>query len=205
MLLKEKNKISPEEYLASERESELRNEYFDGEIFAMTGASRQHNQISANIVRVLGNQLLEKPCSVFSSDMKVKIKEIGKYTYPDMVVVCEEEEFEDENNDVLLNPIVIIEILSDSTEAYDRGDKFAHYQLLNSFTEYILVSQYFCRIEKFTRQDDGTWIYSKYQSNDHVVKIESVNCELPVSEIYRKVSFDKHRLKIKKSDTKTTT
>jgi len=195
MLLKEKNKISPEEYLAQEREAELRNEYFDGEIFAMTGASRQHNQISANIVRVLGNQLLEKPCSVFSSDMKVKIKEIGKYTYPDMVVACEEEEFEDENKDVLLNPIVIMEILSDSTEAYDRGDKFAHYQLLNSFTEYILVSQYFCRIEKFTRQDDGTWIYSKYQSNDHVVRIESINCELPVSEIYRKVSFDKHRLK----------
>ena len=209
MPLKEKHKISPEEYLASERESETRNEYFDGEIFAMAGASREHNQISANIVRVLGNQLLEKPCSVYSSDMKVKIKEIEKYTYPDMVVVCEEEAFEDENNDVLLNPIVIIEILSDSTEAYDRGEKFAHYQLLNSFKEYILVSQYLCRIEKFTRQDDETWIYSKYQSAEHVVKIEAVNCELPVSEIYRKVSFDEHRLKrdrlkIKNADTKTT-
>ncbi len=209
MLLEEKNKINPEEYLASERESEIRNEYFDGEIFAMAGASREHNQISANIVRVLGNQFVEKPCSVFSSDMKVKIKEIEKYTYPDMVVVCEEEAFEDENNDVLLNPIVIIEILSDSTEAYDRGEKFAHYQLLNSFKEYILVSQYLCRIEKFTRQDDETWIYSKYQSAEHVVKIEAVNCVLPVSEIYRKVSFDEHRLKrnrlkIKNADTKTT-
>lgn len=195
MLLQEKNKISPEAYLALERESEIRNEYFDGEIFAMSGASREHNQISANIVRVLGNQLLEKPCSVFSSDMKVKMREVGKYTYPDIVVVCEEEEFEDENNDVLLNPLVIIEILSDATEAYDRGDKFAHYQLLKSFTEYILVSQYFRRVEKFTRQNDETWIYSKYQNAEHVVKIESVKCELPVSEIYRKVNFDERRLK----------
>ena len=191
MLVQGKNKISPEEYLASERGSEIRNEYFDGEIFAMAGASREHNQISANIVRVIGNQILEKPCCVFSRDMKIKIEQIGKYTYPDIVVVCEKEEFEDKNNDVLLNPIVIIEILSDSTEAYDRGEKFAHYQLLNSFVEYILISQYFCRIEKFTRQDDETWIYSKYQTPEHVIKIEAIHCEIPVSEIYRKVNLNK--------------
>lgn len=194
MLFQEKNKISPEEYLASERESEIRNEYFAGEIFAMAGASREHNQINSNIVRVLGNQLLEKPCSVFSSDMKVKIREIGKYTYPDIVVVYEKEEFEDENNDVLLNPIVIIEILSDSTEAYDREDKFAHYQLLNSFVEYILISQYFCRVEKFTRQNDETWIYSKYQTAEDVVRVEAINCEIPVSEIYRKVNLSQQPL-----------
>ncbi|MEA2061622.1 MAG: Uma2 family endonuclease [Thermodesulfobacteriota bacterium] len=210
ILLHEKNKISPEEYLTLERESEVRNEYFDGEIFAMAGASREHNQIASNIVRVLGNQLLEKPCSVFSSDMKVKMEEIGKYCYPDIVLVCGKEEFEDDEKDVLLNPIVIIEILSDSTEAYDRGEKFAHYQLLNSFAEYILISQYFCRVEKFTRQDDETWIYSKYQTVDHVVKIETTHCELPVSEIYRKINFDKfilkrHRMGIKSSDIKKTT
>ncbi|MCP4106982.1 MAG: Uma2 family endonuclease, partial [Desulfobacteraceae bacterium] len=142
MLLQEKNGISLEEYLTAERESEIKNEYFGGEIFAMAGASREHNQISANIVRVLGNQMLEKPCSVFSSDMKVKIREIGKYTYPDAVVVCGNEEYDDEHSDTLLNPIVIIEILSDSTEAYDRGDKFSHYQLTDTFSEYILVSQY---------------------------------------------------------------
>ncbi len=204
MLLKEENKISPEEYLVSERKSEIRNEYFDGEIFAMAGASREHNQIASNIVRILGNQLLEKPCSVFSSDMKVKIKEIGKYTYPDIVVVCEKEEFENENNDVLLNPVVIIEILSDSTEAYDRGDKFAHYQRLDSFVEYILISQYFWRVEKFTRQDDGTWIYSKYETDGNIVKIEAVNCELPVSEIYRKVNLDKHHLKHNRLKIETT-
>jgi Uma2 family endonuclease len=210
MLIQEKNKISPEEYLALERKSEIRNEYFDGEMFAMAGASRVHNQIASNIVRVLGNQLLDKPCSVFSSDMKVKMEEIRKYTYPDIVVVCEKEAFEDDHDDVLLNPLVIIEILSDATEAYDRGDKFAHYQLLNSFSEYILVSQYYRRVEKISRQNDDTWIYSKYQTAEQVVKIEAVNCDLPVSEIYRKVKFDqrrlqRNRLKIKNSDIKTMT
>lgn len=186
-------KISPEAYLALERHSEIRHEYVDGEIFAMAGAGRAHNQISANIVRVLGNQLLDKPCSVFSSDMKVGIQEIRKYTYPDIVVACENEEFEDDNHDVLLNPVVIMEILSDSTEAYDRGDKFAHYRLLRSVAEYILVSQYVCRIEKFIRREDGTWLYSNYQAMDQVVKIESIDCELPLSEVYRKVNFPVRR------------
>ncbi|MBF0225787.1 MAG: Uma2 family endonuclease [Desulfobacterales bacterium] len=195
MLLQEKNKISPEEYLDLERVSAIKSEYFDGEVFAMAGASREHNQISANIVRVLGNHLLEKPCSVFSSDMKVKIWQIEKYTYPDIVVVCGNEEYDDENNDILLNPIVIIEILSDSTEAYDRGDKFSHYQLIDSFSEYILVSQYFCKIEKFSRQKDETWIYSKYNNMEDIVSIESVKCELPISEIYRKVNFSQSHLK----------
>jgi len=192
MLLPEKKKISPEEYLALERESENRNEYFGGEFFAMAGASRAHNQISSNIVRVLGNQLLEKPCSVFSSDMKVRMTEIEKYTYPDIVVVCENEKYEDESYDVLLNPVLIMEILSDTTEAYDRGDKFVHYQLLDSLVEYILISQYFCRVEKFTRQDDGTWIYSQYQTKEHVVELESVMCSLPIIEIYGKVTLNEH-------------
>ena len=195
MPLQEKDKINSEEYLASERNAEIKSEYFNGEIFAMAGASREHNQISANIVRVLGNQLLEKPCSVFSSDMKVKIKEIKKYTYPDIVIVCEKEKYEDENNDILLNPLVIIEILSDSTEAYDRGNKFSHYQLIDSFAEYILVSQYFCKVEKFTRRKDETWIYSKYHSAEDIVRIELIKCELPIFEIYRKVNFSQYHLR----------
>jgi len=193
MLVRKEDKIGPEEYLTVERKSEIRHEYLDGEVFAMAGASREHNQISANIVRVLGNQLLERPCSVFSSDMKVKIREIEKYTYPDIVVVCGEEAFEDENNDVLLNPVVIMEILSDSTEAYDRGDKFAHYQLLGSLAEYLLISQYSCRVERFARRDDATWIYSKYQNLEDVVVIEAAGCQLPVSGIYGKVRLDERR------------
>ncbi|OQY56297.1 MAG: hypothetical protein B6245_18550 [Desulfobacteraceae bacterium 4572_88] len=195
MLSQKKSRITPEEYLASERESEIKNEYVDGEIFAMAGASRDHNKISTNIVRALGNQLLEKPCSIFSSDMKVKIREIRKYTYPDIVIVCGNEEYDDENNDILLNPTVIIEILSDSTEAYDRGDKFSHYQLISTFSEYILASQYLCKAEKFSRQKDETWIYSKYDRLEDIITIESVNCELPLSEIYRKVNFSEHHMK----------
>lgn len=163
----------------------------------MAGASREHNQIASNIVRVLGNQFLEKPRSVYSSDMKVKMEEIQKYTYPDVVVSWDQEEFEDENTDVLLNPLVIFEILSDSTEAYDRGEKFAHYQLLDSLAEYILASQYFCRVEKFQRHDDNAWIYFAFPEMDDIVKLEFVSCELPVSEIYRKVNFSKSRLKIR--------
>jgi Uma2 family endonuclease len=189
MPLKEQKKIGFQEYLAMERESETRNEYWNGEIFAMTGASREHNQISANIVRVLGNQMLEKPCVVYSSDMKVKIEGVGKYTYPDIVAVCGKAEFEDENGDVLLNPAVVVEILSESTEAYDRGDKFAHYQLVDSLAEYVLISQYACRVEKFTRRPDETWLYSKYGASNEVVELESVDCNLPLCEIYRKVDL----------------
>ncbi len=195
MLLQKKNGISPEEYLTAERESETKNEYFGGEIFAMAGASREHNQISANIVRVQGNLMIEKRCSVFSSDMKVKMREIGKYTYPDVVVVCGDEEYDDEHGDTLLNPIVIIEILSDSTEAYDRGDKFSHYQLIDTFSEYILVSQYLCKVEKFSRRKDGTWIYSKYERPEDTVSIESADCELPLSEIHRKVNFSEYHMR----------
>ena len=160
MQAQEQHHISPEEYLTGERDGDIRHEYFAGEVFAMAGASREHNQISTNIVRLLGNQLLEKPCSVFASDMKVKVQKKKKYSYPDIVVVCEKEEYEDEHNDVLLNPVVLIEILSDSTEAYDRGDKFSHYQDIPSFTEYILVSQYTFKMERFTRQPDNSWVYT---------------------------------------------
>lgn len=120
-------KLTPDEYLAIERQAKLKSEYFDGEMYAMAGASREHNIIVANLIRLLGNQLVEKPCTVYPSDMRVKVTEMGKYTYPDVVVACEEELFEDDHNDILLNPILIIEVLSDNTEAYDRGKKFKHY------------------------------------------------------------------------------
>jgi Uma2 family endonuclease len=195
MLAQEKNEMTPEEYLAIERDSDIKSEYFGGEIFAMAGASREHNKISTNIVRVLGNQLLEKPCSIFASDMKVKMKEIKKYTYPDIVVVCGNEEYDDEYNDILINPIVIIEILSDSTEAYDRGDKFSHYQFISTFSEYILVSQYIRKIEKFLRQKNDTWIYSKYEKAEDIVSIESIKCNLPVHEVYREVKLSEYHMR----------
>ena len=191
MLPSETERLGPEEYLRMERKSEIRHEYMDGELFAMTRASFEHNQISANIVRILGNQFLEKPCYVFSSDMKVRIPEIGKYTYPDIVVACEEASFEDDNNDALLNPIAIFEILSDSTEAHDRGKKFAHYRLMPSLAENVLVSQHDCLVEKFWRRDDHTWIYGEYRKMEHVPEMDSFDCSLSIVEMYRKVEFRK--------------
>ncbi len=186
--------ISPEEYLAGEREADVRHEYFAGEVFAMAGASREHNQIAANIIRVLGNQFIDRPCSVFASDMKVKISAIRKYTYPDIVAVCGKEDYADKKNDVLLNPVLLAEILSDGTEAYDRGDKFSHYQLLTSLTEYILIAQHCCKVERFVRQENSTWIYSIHQDMQDVLVLESIQCELPLAEVYRRVQFREHRL-----------
>lgn len=181
--------LTSEQYLAKEREAEFKSEYINGEIFAMAGASREHNQISSNIVISLGSQLLDKPCSVYSSDMKVKIAKANKYTYPDIVATCDPQHFEDDHTDVLLNPSVIIEILSDSTEAYDRGLKFFHYQRLESLREYLLVSQKFCHVEKYERQANNLWAYSEFHDVDDAVNINTLNCTLPLKEIYRKVEL----------------
>ena len=182
--------MTPEEYLVAERCSDIKNEYFDGEVFAMAGASRKHNIILTNIVRILGNTLIDRPCNVYSSDMKVKIEKLKKYSYPDIVISCEEEQFEDANEDILLTPWVILEILSDSTEAYDRGVKFAHYQWIPSFKEYILISQHFCRVERFFRQNDNTWIYSEFHDLNNTISIQTIHCELSLQDIYGKIKFN---------------
>ncbi len=184
-----KIKMPPEEYLEFERNSEMKHEYFDGEIFAMTGASLNHNQINFNISGELRNQLKESTCRAFANDMRVKVQENGKYTYPDIVAVCGGIDLEDDKFDTLLNPIAIFEILSDSTEAYDRGTKFRHYRLIPSFQEYILVSQHSCLVEKYVRGDGGKWIYSSYEGMDQAVQIECINCKLMLSEIYDGVKF----------------
>jgi Uma2 family endonuclease len=179
--------LTPEEYLARERKAEFKSEYFAGEMFAMAGASRQHNLIAANIIRTLGNQLLERPCNVYPSDMRVKINKINKYTYPDVVVACGEEQFEDEHGDTLLNPVLIIEILSDSTEAYDRGKKFEHYQSLDSLAEYLLISQDPSRVEHYVRQDDRTWTYTEFHQAEDVVHLPTIDCDLALKDVYAKV------------------
>ena len=182
-----KTLISPEDYLTIERKSEVKHEYFAGEMFAMVGASKRHNLITANIIRVLGNQLLNRPCNVYPSDMRVKISATGKYTYPDVVVACEEERFDDAENDTLLNPVVIIEVLSDSTEAYDRGKKFEHYQSIESLTEYLLVAQDPYRIEQYIRQSNREWRYSEYHNAEDIVKVNVISCDLTLSDVYAKV------------------
>jgi Uma2 family endonuclease len=182
-----KTLLSPKEYLAAERRSEVRHEYFAGEVFAMVGASRRHNIIAANVIRVLGNQLLERPCNVYPSDMRVKVSATGKYTYPDVSVACLEEQFDDAENDTLLNPLVVIEVLSESTEAYDRGKKFEHYQLIPSLTDYLLISQEPYRVEQYVRRGDREWIYSEYRTATDVLHIAVIGCELALKDIYAKV------------------
>lgn len=182
-----KTLLSPEEYLAVERASEGKSEYLAGEVFAMVGASKRHNLITANIIRVLGNQLLDRPCNVYPSDMRVKVSPLGKYTYPDVVVACEEEEFDDEEKDTLLNPVVVIEVLSESTEAYDRGRKFEHYQYIKSLTAYLLVSQEPYRVEQYVRQGGPEWKYYEYHAAEDVVKIDVIGCELNLRDVYAKI------------------
>jgi Uma2 family endonuclease len=187
MSYQRKTLLTPEEYLAVERRSEIKHEYFAGEVFAMVGASKRRNLITANIIRLLGNQLVERPCNVYPSDMRVKVTRTGKYTYPDVVVACEEEKFDDEENDTLLNPVVIFEVLSESTEAYDRGKKFEQYQNIESLKEYLLVAQKPFRVEQYVRQSDREWRYSEYHSAEDVVALGVIGCQLALKDVYAKV------------------
>lgn len=183
-----KTLLTEEEYLAIERQAEFRSEFYNGEMFAMAGASRRHNRIVTNLVTALDNQLRERPCNVYSNDMRVKVPITGLYTYPDVVITCGAERFNDDRQDALLNPLVIVEVLSDSTEAYDRGKKFEHYQSIDSLNTYVLVAQYAPRVEQYVRQEGGKfWIYSETHGVDAAVRIESVGCDLKLGDIYAKV------------------
>ena len=161
--LKKPKLYTPAEYLEFERQSEIKHELIDGEIFEMAGANKRHNLIAGNAFRLLSNQLLERECNVYSSDMRVKITSTKKYTYPDIVAVCGEELFEDSTEDTLLNPMLIIEVLSKSTEAYDRGAKFEFYQTIESFQEYVLISQEPFRVEQYIRKDKNEWTYFEFR------------------------------------------
>ncbi len=180
--------ITPAEYLAIERKSEQRSEYLNGEIFAMTGASRNHNLISTNIVVSLGLQLRGRPCEVYASDMRVKVTAAGLYTYPDIVVICGEPRLEDEHLDTLLNPTLLVEILSESTERYDRIAKSSYYRTLDSLAEHLLVAQDRHRVEHYLKQPDNQWILFDYHSLDSVVALRSIDCSLALSDVYEKIS-----------------
>src|SRR5919201_2587340 len=179
---------TPEQYLALERKAQYKSEYINGQIFAMPGASVEHNTITANLVRELGNQFMERPCRVFSSDMRVKVGATGLYTYPDVVAVCGEMQFDDAQRDTLINPTVIIEVLSTSTEAYDRGEKFAHYRRLGSLTDYVLVAQDKVRVEHYVRQD-VRWLLAEISDLDSTLRLASIGCEVALRNIYDKVEL----------------
>jgi Uma2 family endonuclease len=179
--------IPPEEYLALERKADYKSEYLHGEIFAMTGASRKHNLIAVNIVGALESQLRSKPCELYASDMRVKVASAGLYTYPDVAVVCGEPKFEDGFFDTLQNPTLLIEILSKSTERYDRIAKSGYYRTLDSLAEHLLVAQEEYRIEQYTRLPEGHWILAETSSLEGVVELQSIECTLSLSQVYNKV------------------
>lgn len=185
-----KTRLTPQDYLAIERRAEFKSEFLDGEMFAMSGASREHNLISGNVGGELREQVKDRDCEVYIHDMRVKVSRTGLYTYPDITVVCGEPRFEDREVDTLLNPCVLFEVLSASTEQYDRGKKFEHYRKLDSLAEYILISQDRVHVEHYVRQQDHQWLLSEADSLSAVIQLESIGCHLSVAEVYRKVRFE---------------
>jgi len=179
--------MSEAEYLVFEEKSKIRHEFMDGEIFAMAGATRKHNLATANISRGLGNALEETDCEVYASDFRVKIRD-GHNVYPDVAVACGDIETEG-NDTTLLNPIVVFEVLSKSTEKRDRGDKAEDYYHLKSLQDYVLVSQYHIRVEHFARQANNEWTFKIYENLDDTVTLKSINCAISLKLIYLKLKI----------------
>lgn len=180
--------ITPETYIASERRAKVKSEYIHGEIFAMSGASNAHNIITVEITTELNVQLRPRGCFVYSGDMRVKTSRTGSYFYPDVAVVCDKPRFEDNAFDTLLNPILIVEVLSPPTETYDRGEKFAHYQELASLREYILVSQDRIHVEHF-RLTEMQWVCKAFHAPEDVLSLDTIECQLPLRDIYTRITF----------------
>ncbi len=181
--------ISPTEYLKRERAATTKSEYFDGEIFAMSGASFGHTLITSNCVVQLSGQLRKRGCTVHASDLRVKIPATGLYTYPDVIVVRGKPEFDDEHRDTVTNPILLVEVLSPSTQDYDRGAKFEQYRTIASLQEYVLVAQDKVHIEHFARQADGRWLLTETNRIEDQIELAKVGALLRVAEVYDNVPF----------------
>jgi len=181
--------FTAEQYLDLERHTEIRHEFLDGIVYAMSGASRAHSAICFNLAVIIGSQLRGTPCTGHSSDMKVRAGDASLYAYPDLTIVCGEPILHDDHGDVLINPVVIFEVLSRSTEAYDRGEKFERYKTIETLTDYVLVSQDRPRLEHFSRQPDGTWSLTETNGLDASLDLASINCRLPLAEVYDRIEF----------------
>lgn len=181
-------RFTPKEYLAFERRSEFKSEYVGGEIVAMTGSSRRHNLIAGNLFATLHSQLKKnRSCELFANDMRVRVPVEDMYAYPDVVVACGEPRFEDNELDTLLNPVLIVEVLSKSTESYDRGTKSAAYRTLPSFTEYLVVAQDQVHVEHSMRQPDGAWLLTETDDLGAALALPSVGCTLLLADVYDRV------------------
>jgi Uma2 family endonuclease len=184
-----KTRLTPEEYLAIERKAEYKSEYFNGEMFAMAGASERHVLIVTNVVAELRGQLRQRPCTVYSTDLRVRVSPTALYTYPAVVVVCEQPQFADDQRDTLLNPTLIVEVLSESTKDYDRGEKFEQCRSLASLNEYVLIAQDKHHVEHFVRQPDNRWLLSETNWLEDTIHLSSIDCDLALIEVYDKVEL----------------
>ena len=180
--------LTPEQYLKAEREAEYKSEYYQGEMFAMAGAGEAHNQLVTNLVIGLGSQLRSRPCRVYSNDMRVRVSATGLYTYPDVVVVCGERRYLDDRRDTLLNPSLLVEVLSPSTED-DRGRKFESYRSIESLSEYLLVASDRVHVDLYTRQPDGRWLLTSASRLEDSLDLQSAGFRLALAELYEKVDL----------------
>ena len=182
--------LTPETYLELERKAITKNEYVNGETIAMAGASFAHNFITLDTTIYLSRQLMDGDCEVASTgDLRVKVSQTASYFYPDIVVVCGEPRAEDNTFDTLVNPTLIVEVLSASTETYDRDEKFVHYRQIDTLQEYILISQDRAEVVQYCRQEPE-WMATEFRALDDVMPLISIGCELPLRYIYRRVKFD---------------
>lgn len=181
--------VTPEEYLAAERKAQSKSEYLNGEVYAMSGVSRKHDRIAVNLIAALSQALRGSPCDIHTSDMRVRAGRSKAYFYPDLTVVCGEPRFEDIEFDVLLNPTVIIEILSPTTKNFDRGEKFEAYRQVDSLVEYVLVAQNRIYIEQWTKRD-GHWVLTEVESQEAALEIRSAGVSIPIATIYDRIPLD---------------
>jgi Uma2 family endonuclease len=190
MVALEEPHITSEEYLERERAAETKSEHVAGRVVAMAGATDSHNLVTLNIAGELRNALKGKACRAYAVDIRVQVTAAGSYFYPEVIVVCGQPEFSPGRRDTLLSAQVIFEILSPSTEAYDRGAKFFYYRQLESLTDYLLVAQDAMRIEHFTRQPNGPWVLSDASGPAGVIEIPSIGCSLRLAEVYERTDFE---------------
>lgn len=184
-------KLSPSEFLEWERKQEFKHEYVNGEVLAMAGASFNHNRITSNIIVEVGSFLKNKSCDIFGSDLRISVKWSDSYFYPDVTIICDEPEFDDEKiKDTLKNPLVIFEILSASTEDYDMGRKQMYYMQIPSLKQYILIDSQKIQIRTITKKDEvGTWKFEEFNSIDELLSVAPINFQLTVPELYKGVKF----------------
>jgi Uma2 family endonuclease len=189
-----KSLLTPEQYLEIERKAPYKSEYLNGEVFAMSGASEEHNLLTVNLTLALGPQIRTQGCRLYVSDMRVRVTAAGLYTYPDVVVVCGKRQFSDDKLDTLLNPTFLAEVLSPSTEAYDRGRKFEHYRRLESLSQYLLVAQDYMHADLFTRQAGGGWVLTGVSKPEETLELQSIGSTITMADLYQDVTLSPPQL-----------